>query len=207
MSGVDMSDRRRAELLQGTLDLLILKALAAQELHGLGVSRRIHQITHGTFDVGPGSLFPALHRLEEAGWLTPPSWRWSEHNRRAKFYRLTKAGQSTGNREKSPSVYGHRLIPPRIHLAGGRKWWAHFDFTRINIERIILRKRSRNCASLALYWREGRQRLALTHPEPDHWNGSLLWQARHKRLRPAQHLVGLSQSTPHFGLGLRRSTT
>jgi transcriptional regulator len=81
-----------AELLQGTLDLLILKALAAQELHGLGVSRRIHQITRGTFDVGPGSLFPALHRLEEAGWLTS-SWRRSEHNRRAKFYRLTKAGQ------------------------------------------------------------------------------------------------------------------
>ena len=81
----------RADLLQGTLDLLILKALAIEELHGLGVSRRIRQITEGTFDVGPGSLFPALHRLEEAGWLTS-SWGPSEHNRRAKYYRLTKAG-------------------------------------------------------------------------------------------------------------------
>ena len=87
-----MRNKGRANLLQGTLDLLILKALALEELHGLGVSRRISQTTHGTFDVQPGSLFPALHRLEEAGWLTS-SWRPSEHNRRAKYYRLTKAGQ------------------------------------------------------------------------------------------------------------------
>jgi PadR family transcriptional regulator PadR len=79
-------------LLQGTLDLLILKALTSSELHGLGVSRRIHQMTNGTFDVQPGSLFPALHRLEEAGWLAS-TWKPSENNRRAKYYRLTKAGQ------------------------------------------------------------------------------------------------------------------
>ncbi len=82
----------RATLLQGTLDLLILKALNVGELHGLGVSRRIEQITEGTFRVQPGSLFPALHRLEEAGWLES-SWQPSENNRRAKYYRLTKAGQ------------------------------------------------------------------------------------------------------------------
>jgi len=82
----------RVELLQGTLDLLILKALAAGELHGLGVSRRIEQITHGTFVVQPGSLFPALHRLEEAGWLTS-TWEASENNRRAKYYLLTRAGR------------------------------------------------------------------------------------------------------------------
>ena len=82
----------RAALLQGTLDLLILKSLAAGELHGLGVSRRIAQITQGTFMVQPGSLFPALHRLEEAGWLES-SWQPSENNRRAKYYRLTKAGR------------------------------------------------------------------------------------------------------------------
>jgi len=87
-----MKNKHAANLLQGTLDLLILKALALEELHGLGVSRRISQITRGTFDVQPGSLFPALHRLEEAGWLTA-SWRPSENNRRAKYYRLTKAGQ------------------------------------------------------------------------------------------------------------------
>ena len=82
---------KRTALLQGTLDLLILKALAASELHGLGVSRRIAQITSGTFVVQPGSLFPALHRLEEAGWLAS-SWQPSENNRRAKYYKLTRAG-------------------------------------------------------------------------------------------------------------------
>jgi DNA-binding PadR family transcriptional regulator len=60
----------KTNLLQGTLDLLILKALAASTLHGLGISQRIEQITNGTFQVGPGSLFPALHRMEEAGWLS-----------------------------------------------------------------------------------------------------------------------------------------
>jgi transcriptional regulator len=82
----------RTTLLQGTLDLLILKALATGEQHGLGVSRRIEQITGGTFVVQPGSLFPALHRLEEAGWLAS-TWQPSENNRRAKYYTLTKAGR------------------------------------------------------------------------------------------------------------------
>ena len=84
--------RDRATLLQGTLDLLILKALASGELHGLGVSRRIEQITRGTFVVQPGSLFPALHRLEEAGWLSA-TWQPSENNRRAKYYALTRTGR------------------------------------------------------------------------------------------------------------------
>jgi PadR family transcriptional regulator, regulatory protein PadR len=79
-------------LLQGTLDLLILKALALGELHGLGISHRIEQITQGTFQVKPGSLFPALHRMEEAGWLAS-SWGESDNNRRAKYYRLTRTGQ------------------------------------------------------------------------------------------------------------------
>ena len=83
---------RRAALLQGTLDLLILKALSTGELHGLGVSRRIEQMTGGTFVVLPGSLFPALHRLEEAGWLAS-SWDASDNNRRAKYYTLTRTGR------------------------------------------------------------------------------------------------------------------
>ena len=82
----------QANLLQGTLDLLILKAIGQGELHGLGVSRRIEQITNGTFQVKPGSLFPALHRMEESGWLSS-LWGESENNRRAKFYRRTKAGE------------------------------------------------------------------------------------------------------------------
>ena len=82
----------QSDLLQGTLDLLILKSLALDELHGMGVSRRIAQITNGTFEVKAGSLFPALHRMEEAGWLSS-SWGESDTNRRAKFYRLTKTGR------------------------------------------------------------------------------------------------------------------
>ena len=83
---------KQTNLLQGTLDLLILKTLALGELHGLGISRRIEQITQGTFQVKPGSLFPALHRMEEAGWLVA-SWGESENNRRAKYYRLSRAGR------------------------------------------------------------------------------------------------------------------
>jgi transcriptional regulator len=79
-------------LLQGTLDLLVLQALVAGERHGLGIARRIEQVTKGAFVVKPGSLFPALHRMEEAGWLSS-SWGESENNRRAKYYRLTKAGR------------------------------------------------------------------------------------------------------------------
>lgn len=85
-------------LLQGTLDMLILKSLVAGEKHGLGISRRIQQITGGTFAVKPGSLFPALHRMEEEGWISS-FWGDSENNRRAKYYRLTQAGSRQLNRE------------------------------------------------------------------------------------------------------------
>ena len=83
---------RQTDLLQGTLDVLILKTLSPGPLHGLGVSRRIEQLTCGTFQVKPGSLFPALHRLEEEGWLTS-SWGQSENRRKAKYYELTRAGR------------------------------------------------------------------------------------------------------------------
>ena len=83
----------QSELLRGTLDLLILKALMLGPRHGLGVARRVEQLTGGTFQVKPGSLFPALHRLEEKGWLSA-EWGVSEANRRAKYYKLTKAGKS-----------------------------------------------------------------------------------------------------------------
>lgn len=89
-----MSIRRykSTELLQGTLDLLILKTLVHGELHGLAIAHRVEQITNGAFEVKPGSLFPALHSMEEAGWLAS-SWGESENRRKAKFYRLTKAGR------------------------------------------------------------------------------------------------------------------
>jgi PadR family transcriptional regulator, regulatory protein PadR len=84
--------RKPTDLVQGTLDLLVLKALALGPLHGLGVSRRVEQMTRGAFQVKPGSLFPALHRMEQAGWLES-SWGESENNRKAKYYSLTSAGR------------------------------------------------------------------------------------------------------------------
>lgn len=72
--------------------MMILKALALEEMHGLGISRRIEQITKGTFQVKPGSLFPALHRMEEEGWLAS-YWGESENKRRAKYYKLTSEGR------------------------------------------------------------------------------------------------------------------
>jgi PadR family transcriptional regulator PadR len=85
-------DERRTDLLPGTLDLLVLKALSLESLHGVGISRRITQITRGAFQVSFGSLFPSLHRMEEKGWVEA-EWRSSENNRRAKYYRLTSAGR------------------------------------------------------------------------------------------------------------------
>ncbi len=85
-------NEEKTELLQGTLDLLILKAVTLGTQHGLGIARRIEQITQGAFQVKPGSLFPAHHRLEEHGFLQA-EWGESENNRRAKSYRLTPAGR------------------------------------------------------------------------------------------------------------------
>jgi PadR family transcriptional regulator, regulatory protein PadR len=84
--------QEQTNLLQGTLDMMILKSLALREMHGLEISRRIDQITKGTFRVKPGSLFPALHRIQEEGWIDS-TWGESENNRRAKYYRLTRAGR------------------------------------------------------------------------------------------------------------------
>ena len=83
--------KRATDLLKGTLDLLLLRTLALQPLHGVAVADRIRQITRGTFDVGPGSLFPALHRLEEAGFIKG-QWETAE-GRRTKAYSLTSAGR------------------------------------------------------------------------------------------------------------------
>lgn len=81
-----------ATLVQGTLDMLILKTLALEALHGWGIAQRIQQLSRGVFEVNPGSLFPAFRRLERAG-LLGCEWRISENNRRAKYYSLTKAGR------------------------------------------------------------------------------------------------------------------
>ena len=80
------------ELLQGTLDLLILRTLASGDMHGWGISQRLQQISNDVLQVNQGSLYPALYRLEQRGWVAS-SWGDSENNRRAKFYSLTKAGR------------------------------------------------------------------------------------------------------------------
>jgi transcriptional regulator len=99
--------KRNVEMLRGTLDLLILRTLELQPLHGVGIAARIRQVTSGTFEVGAGSLFPALHRLEQEGFIAG-SWGETGEGRRAKFYELTPAG--------------------RRQLAVERKNWARIVF-------------------------------------------------------------------------------
>ena len=83
----------KSDLLQGTLDLLILKTLELEPMHGWGISQRIQQISDRVLQVNQGSLYPALHRLEEQGWITA-NWKASENNRQAKYYALTRRGRN-----------------------------------------------------------------------------------------------------------------
>ena len=85
-------DASNTDVIQGTLDMLILKTLSIEPVHGFGISRRVEQISRGVFKVNPGSLLTALQRLERAGWLDAV-WRQTENSRRAKFYSLTRAGR------------------------------------------------------------------------------------------------------------------
>ena len=83
----------RLDLLQGTLDMLILRTLSLETMHGWGIAQRIQQVSREVLSVQQGSLYPALHRLEKQGWIVA-EWRQSEKNRRAKYYRLTATGQN-----------------------------------------------------------------------------------------------------------------
>ncbi|HET9983746.1 MAG TPA: PadR family transcriptional regulator [Longimicrobiales bacterium] len=85
-------DKPNTDVIPGTLDLLILKTLSLEPMHGYGIARRVEQISRGVFKVNPGSLLTALQRLERAGWLDA-EWRQTENSRRAKFYALTRAGE------------------------------------------------------------------------------------------------------------------
>src|ERR1700741_125686 len=85
-------DLPNTDVIQGTLDLLILKTLSLEPMHGFGIARRVEQISRGVFKVNPGSLLTALQRLERAGWLDS-EWRDTENSRRAKFYELTREGK------------------------------------------------------------------------------------------------------------------
>ena len=93
-----MADRRK-DVVQGTLDLLVLRIIAAQPMHGWGVMQRIRHLTDDVFQVTPGSLFPALRRLEENGWASG-YWGLSESNRKARYYEITNAGRKQLARER-----------------------------------------------------------------------------------------------------------
>lgn len=95
----DLMTAEKTHLLRGTLDMLILKTLTRQPMHGLGLARCIEQVTDGTFRIKPGSLFPSLHRMEQKGWIIG-EWGESENKRRAKYYRLTDAGMRRLGEEK-----------------------------------------------------------------------------------------------------------
>ena len=84
--------RPKADLLQGTLDMLVLKTLALGPMHGWGISQRLQQISRHVLQINQGSLYPALHRLEQQGWIAS-TWGTSENNRQARFYELTRAGR------------------------------------------------------------------------------------------------------------------
>ncbi len=100
-----------ADVLQGTLDLLILKALSLEPMHGWGVSQRIQQVSKEALQVNQGSLYPALHRLEHRGWIAA-EWGVSENNRRAKYYRLT----ATGRRQLEEEVALWRKFARAVEL-------------------------------------------------------------------------------------------
>src|SRR6185503_1600529 len=85
-------EKQKSDLLQGTLDMLILKTLALEPMHGWGISQRIQQISNGVLNINQGSLYPALYRLEQQGWISA-EWGSSENNRQAKFYALTRTGR------------------------------------------------------------------------------------------------------------------
>ena len=91
---------RPSDLVQGTLDLLILKILALEPLHGFAIGQRLKQLSADVLQVSDGSLYPALHKLEQEGWITA-EWRPTENNRRAKFYALTRLGRRELEREKA----------------------------------------------------------------------------------------------------------
>jgi PadR family transcriptional regulator PadR len=91
--------KAKSDLLQGTLDLLILKTLELEPMHGWGITQRIQQVSEDVLQVNQGSLYPALHRLEEQGWVSA-TWKTSENNRQAKYYELTRMGQKQLREEK-----------------------------------------------------------------------------------------------------------
>ena len=107
---------RSADVLQGTLDMLILKAVSLEPMHGWGIAQRIQQVSQDALQVQQGSLYPALHRLEHRGWITA-SWGTSENNRRAKYYRLTATGRR--HLERATPVWRRFSLAVELVLGAG----------------------------------------------------------------------------------------
>ena len=100
MSSERLMETPNTDVIQGTLDMLILKTLSLEPMHGFGITRRVEQVSRGVFKVNPGSLLTALNRLERAGWLDA-EWHQTANSRRAKYYRLTRAGKKQLEEETS----------------------------------------------------------------------------------------------------------
>jgi PadR family transcriptional regulator len=109
----------KSDLLQGTLDLLVLKALQLEPLHGFGVAKRIQQLSSDVLRIEEGSLYPALYRLEERGWISA-DWGTSDNNRRAKYYALTRAGRRQLEAEEASWAKLSGAVNQVLTLAGGR---------------------------------------------------------------------------------------
>ena len=108
----------RPELLQGTLELLVLRALSLEPMHGWGMAQRIQQLSRDVLEVSQGSLYPALVRMKRKGWITS-EWRTTEHNRRARYYRLTATGARQLERERASWVLASNAVNWVLGLSGG----------------------------------------------------------------------------------------
>ena len=111
-----MAKKEKCDLLRGTLDMMILRTLKLEPLHGYGISQRLEQMTDEVFDFKAGSLFPALYRLERDGWIKG-SWGASQNNRRAKFYKLTRSGRRRLEKETANWRRVSQLSPSRLTVA------------------------------------------------------------------------------------------
>ena len=119
-----MADQTTPDVLRGTLDLLILKTLTLEDMHGWGIGQRIQQISRGVLEVNQGSLYPALQRLEQKGWIDS-EWRTSDANRRAKYYRLTASGRrAVGHRDEQLAALRGSRRPHPGDLTDGPTAWA-----------------------------------------------------------------------------------
>jgi PadR family transcriptional regulator, regulatory protein PadR len=108
----------RSDLLQGTLELLVLRTLSLEPMHGWGMAQRIQQLSSGVLEVSQGSLYPALQRMKRKGWITS-EWRTTEHNRKARYYGLTAAGERQLAKEREQWQRSSQAVNLVLGLSGG----------------------------------------------------------------------------------------